>query len=90
MRKRRCNLEVMADVLRIGQAGKTQIMYAANMSYSQLQKYLDFLTEHGFIDRVASKSSNATYRTTAKGQTLLKLLERVRAMLGQGEPVNSL
>ena len=33
-------------------AGKTEIMYSANMSYAQIQKYLGFLLSHGFINRV--------------------------------------
>ena len=40
--RRRSNIEIIADMLRIGEngAGKTEIMYSANMSYHQIQKYL--------------------------------------------------
>ena len=38
MERRRSSVEVIADILRLGQAGKTEIMYSANMSYFQLQK----------------------------------------------------
>jgi predicted transcriptional regulator len=41
MERRRSSVEVIADILRLGQAGKTEIMYSANMSYFQLQKYLN-------------------------------------------------
>ena len=85
MGHRRSNIEIIADILRLGQAGKTEIMYGANMSYCQLQKYLDFLMERGFIDRVNSENSIATYRTTRKGSTLLRLIESVLAMLSQGD-----
>ena len=42
MNQRRSNIEIIGDMLRVGEngAGKTEIMYSANMSYSQLQKYL--------------------------------------------------
>jgi len=33
MERRRTSVEVIADILRLGQAGKTEIMYSANMSY---------------------------------------------------------
>ena len=36
MNRRRSNVEVIADILRLGDAGKTEIMYSANMSYRQL------------------------------------------------------
>ena len=40
MNKRRSNIEIIADMLRVGEngAGKTEIMYSANMSYAQIQK----------------------------------------------------
>ena len=43
--RRRSNIEIIADMLRVGEngAGKTEIMYSANMSYSQIQRYLDYL-----------------------------------------------
>ena len=42
MHRRRSNIEIIGDMLRVGSngAGKTEIMHSANMSYSQLQKYL--------------------------------------------------
>ncbi len=89
MKHRRSNIEIIADILRLGQAGKTEIMYGANMSYCQLQKYIDLLMERGFIDRVNSGSSIVTYRTTEKGHTLLKLIESVLAMLSPGDLPNS-
>jgi predicted transcriptional regulator len=85
MKHRRSNIEVIADILRLGQAGKTEIMYSANMSYSQLQKYLASLTEGGFMERVSSETSLATYRTTKDGRNLLKVIEIVLDMLYQGD-----
>ena len=85
MNHRRSNIEVIADILRLGQAGKTEIMYSANMSYCQLQKYLDFLMEREFIDRVDSQNPIITYKTTRKGISLLKRIDGVLAMLSQGD-----
>jgi len=89
MNQRRSYVELMAAILRLGEAGKTQIMYAANMSYAQLQKYLDFLMERGFVAQVSSENSAARYTTTRKGYSLLELLEKVLAMLGDGDPIDS-
>ena len=52
--RRRSNIEIIADMLKVGEngAGKTEIMYSANMSYSQIQKYLGYLLSQGFIDKV--------------------------------------
>ena len=85
MRERRSNIEVIADILRLGQAGKTGIMYGANMSYRQLQKYLEFLMEGGFMERAGSETSIATYKTTRDGRNLLKAIEVLLDMLYQGD-----
>ncbi len=81
MNNRRSNIEVIADILRLGQAGKTEIMYSANMSYRQLQKYLDFLIQRGLIDRVEVSNPTVTYRVTDKGLRLLKTIDRILRML---------
>jgi predicted transcriptional regulator len=85
VKRRRSNIQVIADILRLGQMGKTQIIHSANMSYSQLQEYLDFLTENGFMERVSSETSIARYNTTKDGRNLLKVIEIVLDMLYQGD-----
>ena len=81
MNNRRSNIEVIADMLRLGEAGKTEIMYSANMSYFQLQKYLKFLLELRLIDRVAVGNPVVTYRVTRKGLKLLKSIDYILEML---------
>ena len=79
MNNRRSSIEVIADMLRLGEAGKTEIMYSANMSYFQLQKYLQFLTQRGLIDKVTVGNPKITYKVTEKG---LGLLSNIDAILG--------
>jgi len=83
MSRRRSNIEIIADMLRVGEngAGKTEIMYSANMSYSQLQKYLGFLISHGFIDRLEVGNPVVTYRVTEKGLSLLGSIDTVLTVL---------
>jgi predicted transcriptional regulator len=71
--RRRSNIEIIADMLRVGEngAGKTEIMYSANMSYTQIQKYLGFLLSHGFINKVKVGNPAVTYQVTDKGEELL-------------------
>jgi predicted transcriptional regulator len=74
MNRRRSNIEIIADMLKVGEngAGKTEIMYSANMSYAQIQKYLGFLLSHGFINKVKVGNPVVTYQVTDKGGDLLK------------------
>ena len=82
--RRRSNIEIIADMLRVGEngAGKTEIMYSANMSYSQIQKYLGFLMSQGFIDKVEVGNPVVTYRVTENGLKLLQCINSVVEMLG--------
>jgi len=84
MNNRRSNIEIIADMLRVGEngAGKTEIMYSANMSYSQIQKYLGFLMSHGFINKVEVGNPVVTYHVTDIGLKLLKSIDSVMEMLG--------
>jgi len=49
---RRDQLTIMSDLLEIIQQPRrlTHILYKSNMSYGQLSKYLDDLTELGFLE----------------------------------------
>ncbi len=74
---RRSSIEVIADMLRLGEAGKTEIMYSANMSYVQLQKYLSFLLQLRLIDKVTLGNPSVTYRVTEKGLRLLRNIDGI-------------
>ena len=82
--RRRSDIEIIADMLKIGEngAGKTEIMYSANMSYSQIQKYLGFLVGQGFIDKMKIGNPCVTYQITDSGLKLLETINTLREMLG--------
>ena len=85
--RRRSNIEIIADMLRVGEngAGKTEIMYSANMSYSQIQKYLDYLVNQGFINRVDMDNTMVAYQVTDNGLKLLRAIDTLMAMLGSNK-----
>ena len=78
-RKRRDRLYIIAEILEIAKDGtlKTQIMYKANLSFSQLNEYLDFLVKLNLLE---SKEINGRtiYKTTEKG---LKYLDNYKEIL---------
>jgi len=87
--RRRSSIEIIADMLRLGEAGKTEIMYSVNMSYFQLQKYLGFLLERGLIDKVRLGNPSVTYRVTGKGLELLRSIDGILDTLDLKEPEDS-
>jgi predicted transcriptional regulator len=82
--RRRSHIQIIADMLRLGEAGKTEIMYSANMSYFQLQKYLRYLLDLKLIDEVYLGNPSVSYRVTEKGFALLKNIEGIQEILEPG------
>ena len=70
-------------MLKVGEngAGKTEIMYSANMSYAQIQKYLGFLLSHGFIHKIQVGNPVVTYKVTEKGGDLLRNIDSIMEIL---------
>ena len=70
-------------MLKVGEngAGKTEIMYSANMSYAQIQKYLGFLLSHGFINKVKMGNPSVSYQVTDKGGELLRNINAIVEIL---------
>ena len=85
--RRRSDIEIIADMMEVGEngAGKTRIMYGANMSYRQIQKYLGFLVAQGFIDKIEMGNPSVTYQVTDSGLKLLQLINNIKEMLGLDE-----
>ena len=85
--RRRSNIEIIAEMLKIGEngAGKTKIMYNANLSYAQIQKYLGFLMSQGFIDKMEMGNPSVTYQVTESGLKLLESINSLMEMLGLNE-----
>jgi len=82
--RRRSDIEIIADMLKVGEngAGKTKIMYNANMSYSQIQKYIGYLISQGLIEKMEIGNPSVTYHVTDSGLRLLRLIDSVKEMLG--------
>lgn len=85
LNSRRSNIDIIADMLRLGEAGKTEIMYSVNMSYFQLQKYLNFMLQQKLIDKVTVGNPTVTYRVTKKGLELLRNIENIQSILNMGD-----
>jgi len=81
--KRRDRLFIIAEILNITKEGslKTQIMYRANLSFAQLNEYLNFLTKIQLIE-IKKENNKNVYRTTVKGQRYLEKYKDISELLG--------
>jgi predicted transcriptional regulator len=86
MRKRRDRLNIIAEILNVAQEGslKTQIMYNANLSFAQLEEYLNLLLQINLL-RLTSTEDRTIYKTTKKGLKYLQNYEKISTLLGKEE-----
>ena len=91
-RKRRDRLYIIAEILVIAKDGslKTQIMYRANLSFAQLNEYLNFLIKRELL-KVNADNKKTFYKTTSKGVKYLENYEEISNLLrkGGGNPVKA-
>jgi len=87
--KRRDRLHIIAEILTITKEGslKTQIMYKANLSFAQLNEYLNFLTKIELLCTL-KENSKSIYKITDKGQKYLEKYKDISKILGNNSSKN--
>lgn len=67
--------EIISDILNIAKNGarKTRIMYQANLSFTQLKKYLEFLINKGLLEQ-----KEDIFKTTDKGKTFIEYFKKYK------------
>ena len=80
--KRRDKLYIIAEILEIVRDGvlKTQIMYRANLSFTQLNDYLKFMLKNELIEKVIVNDKEV-YKATGKGLEFLQRYREVNELL---------
>jgi len=80
--RRRDKLFIVAEILEITREGslKTQIMYRANLSFTQLNNYLKFMLKINLIKKVR-ENEKEIYRATEKGIEFLQRYREITELL---------
>jgi predicted transcriptional regulator len=80
--KRRDKLYIIAEILEIAKEGtlKTQVMYRANLSFTQLNEYLDRMLKLRFLENV-NVDSRQLYKSTDKGLDFLRRYIEINELL---------
>jgi len=71
----RTRVEILANILNVASHGalKTHIMYRANLSHRQLERYLALLEERGLLAQLVDEEiGSRVYRITEKGCDFLR------------------
>ncbi|MDH5462461.1 MAG: winged helix-turn-helix domain-containing protein [Candidatus Bathyarchaeota archaeon] len=81
----RSRWDIMATVLEIAKRpeSKTHVMYRANLSFRQLERYLELLLEKGFLKVLEASQSRAAklFVTTEKGLSFLEAYHRLEEIV---------
>jgi predicted transcriptional regulator len=80
--KRRDKLYIIAEILEIAKEGtlKTQVMYRANLSFTQLNEYLDFMLKISLLQKIQTNNKEV-YRATGKGMDFLERYREITELL---------
>ena len=89
--KRRDKLVIIAEIMDISRNGalKTQIMYKANLSFSQLNEYLKLLAHTSLLEKSACNGKDV-YKATSKGIDFLERQRQIMDLLSKedgGKPI---
>jgi len=78
-------MDIVADILHVAVSGvrKTHIMYACNLSFRQLETYLNFLLDRRLLKVVSEeeKTNREFFEITNKGQVLLNAYHNLKALI---------
>jgi predicted transcriptional regulator len=83
-KRTRDKLYIIAEILEIAEEAngvlKTQIMYRANLSFTQLTDYLSFLLKNELLMKVVSDNKEV-YKATSKGIEFLQRYREITELL---------
>ena len=71
-------MRIMADLLLTLKEPMlaTHMMYATNLSYEQLKKYLVLLTNFGFTEETRGKGNRRLFKITEKGSIFVDVITK--------------
>lgn len=87
--KRRDKLYIISEILEIAKDGtlKTQIMYRANLSFTQLNDYLKFMLRINLLEKIV-ENDKEIYKATEKGLNFLQRYREITELLKEEENNN--
>lgn len=83
--RKRSDIDIMANILSAAKKGakKTRIMYRCNLSYSQLQVYIQILCEMGLLAPQSTEEDEKqnSFKTETKGLEFIEAYHALRNLM---------
>lgn len=79
---KRSNIELIGEILSLGETTKTRMSYSVNMSHAQTKAYLHFLLSKGYMRQVdeydyEKEKERVRFQPTEKGKRALKAIKSI-------------
>ena len=86
--KNRSRVEILYDIVSAGRpySKKTHLMYKGNLSYQQLDLYLNFIMKSGLMEERLVEDEGRLYFITKKGEEFVRLFEDMRSLIKPDVP----
>ena len=87
---KRTRFEVMYEILSFCRSPrqKTHIMYKCNLSYEQLQKYIEFTVSSNLLKK-SEENGKALYQITEHGENFIHEYEQLRLIIDRARKLQS-
>jgi predicted transcriptional regulator len=88
--KNRSRVEILYDIISAANPSskKTHLMYKGNLSYQQLDLYLDFILKNGLMEERFSEDDGRLFFVTEKGLQFAKLFEDMCTLIRPSKSVD--
>ncbi len=86
--KNRSRVEILYDIIASAKtpARKTHLMYKSNLSFKQLDLYLEYILENGLLEERVDDEGSRMYCLTNRGNEFLGLFEHMQTFFPQIRP----
>ena len=81
LKSTRDSIEIIRDILILGEVGKTRIKYEVGLDHKQAERYLSFLIKGELLERVETKRRGSIYRPSKQGLELLQKIDGLDEVL---------
>jgi predicted transcriptional regulator len=84
-KRRESKVDIVYDIVvsaMCAGAKKTQILYKANISSTQVENYFSALLAHNLLAKAQDIDRASIYRTTEKGTMFIECCDEIRSLIG--------
>ncbi len=80
-RRTRDSIEIIRDILALGDVAKTRIKYEVGLDHKQAERYLEFMVKGGLVEKIEGPRRGAIFHPSKLGIQLLQRIDEIDGIL---------